>query len=279
MNVCHHFRSKLAVLACCTGVLVPNAATGQDPVGDESGKWQFAATIYAYLPTIGGQMAFPVAAGGTSINVDADTLLENLKFVFMGSLDAHNGRWGMFTDVIYMNVGGSKSQTRDFSIGNIGLPAGTTADLNFDLKSTVWSLAGLYRVVSDPVWRVDVLAGARLLDVKPSLGWTIYGDLGPITPPGRSGSAEINESVWDAIIGLKGRYLFGDDRRWGIPFYLDVGTGQTQLTWQGAIGISYSYSWGDLIAMWRYLDYDFKSGKQIESLNLNGPLFGATFRW
>ena len=31
--------------------------------------------------------------------------------------------------------------------------------------------------------------------------------------------------------------------------------------------------------MWRYLDYNMKSGTPIESLNFNGPLVAATFRW
>ena len=31
--------------------------------------------------------------------------------------------------------------------------------------------------------------------------------------------------------------------------------------------------------MWRYLDYNFKSGKKIEDLSFNGPMTGAGFRW
>jgi len=41
------------------------------------------------------------------------------KITFVGALDVHNGRWGMFTDAIYMDVGGTKSQTHYFSIGSI----------------------------------------------------------------------------------------------------------------------------------------------------------------
>jgi len=31
--------------------------------------------------------------------------------------------------------------------------------------------------------------------------------------------------------------------------------------------------------MYRYLDYENKSGKRIEDLNMGGPLIGVTFRW
>ena len=34
-----------------------------------------------------------------------------------------------------------------------------------------------------------------------------------------------------------------------------------------------------VMAAWRYLDYNFKSGNKIESLNFNGPAIGVAFRW
>jgi hypothetical protein len=74
-------------------------------------------------------------------------------------------------------------------------------------------------VISDPaVAKVDILAGARLLQTS-SRRWDgrSQGDLGPIVPNrGRSGSRQVDESIWDGIVGLKGRYAFGDDRRWYI---------------------------------------------------------------
>ena len=280
MNVSSPLRGTLAVLALAAGTLLPASAAAQSaqPAWD-SGKWQFAATLYGYLPSIGGSLSVPVNTGGSSINVDASTILDHLKFTFMGTLDAHNGRWGAFTDVLYLDVGGSKSQTHDFSIGAVQLPATTTADLNLDLKGIVWTLAGEYRVASDPALKMDVLAGARMFGLKPTLGWSISGDLGPIPESGRSGSRKVDESVWDGIVGVKGRYAFGDDRKWFMPFYLDVGTGQSQLTWQAAAGVGYSYNWGGVFAMWRYLDYKFKSGKALEDMNFNGPMLGVAFQW
>jgi hypothetical protein len=281
MKACCSLRNAMTVLCFAAGTLLPASVTAQAaPSGGDPGKWQFTAIIYGYFPTIDGSLSFPAGPGsGESLNVDASTILDHLKFTFMGTLDAHNGRWGMFTDVIYIDVGGNKSQTRDFSIGEVGLPASTTADLDFNLKATVWTLAGQYRVVSDPAWTVDLLAGARMLDVKPSLGWSIHGDLGPISAPGRSGSKDISDTVWDGIVGVKARYAFGDDRRWYMPVYLDVGTGDSQLTWQGAIGAGYRYNWGSLLALYRYLDWNAKSGKPIEDLSLSGPMIGVAFQW
>jgi hypothetical protein len=31
--------------------------------------------------------------------------------------------------------------------------------------------------------------------------------------------------------------------------------------------------------MWRYLDYNFASGKKLEDITMNGPMLGVAFRW
>ncbi len=269
--------TTLALAACA---LLPATAVAQAvPSAWESGKWQFTATLYGWVPAIDQKVNFPGDPGSTDIHVGMGDVLSALKMTFQGSLDAHNGRWGIFNDLFYADIGGAKSRTRDFSIGNVELPAGIDTNLSVDIKSLVWTVAGEYRVGSDPAWTVDLLAGARMLRMKPTLGYSITGDLGPIVIPGREGSKQVDESVWDGIVGVKGRYTFAEDRRWYAPFYVDVGTGQSQLTWQVAGGIGHTYDWGSVFAMWRYLDYSFKSGKKLDNFSLNGPMVGVAFRW
>ena len=64
-----------------------------------------------------------------------------------------------------------------------------------------------------------------------------------------------------------------------MPYYLDVGTGESDLTWQAFGALGYSFKWGDIVAGWRYLDYDFKSSSKVEKVNFNGPLVGVAFHW
>jgi len=237
-------------------------------------------SLYAYLPTIGGQTTFPTLPGSPSpgVSVDAATIIDHLKMTFMGSLDIHNGKWGVYNDVLYLNVGGDKSRTRDFSVD--GAPANLSADLSLDLKGTVWTVAGEYRLAtSDPAFTVDVLGGARMFNLTNTLGWSFTGAAGSHPLVGRSGSTRAEQTVWDAIVGVKGTYAFGDQRQWFVPYYFDIGTGQSDLTYQIAAGVGYKFGWGDAVAVWRYLDYNFKSGKPIESMNFNGPQIGVTFRW
>jgi hypothetical protein len=264
----------LRVTLCGIAALFTNTVAAQTSLDD----WQFRGMIYGYLPTIGGSTTFP-AGVGSDINVDADKIISHLKFTFMGSLEAQKGQWGAFTDILYLNVGGSKSGTRDLSIGGIQLPAGITANASLDVKGTVWTLAGNYRVVAAPDTAFDVFAGARLLSVKEKLGWDFSADVGPIVGPGRTGSSETKLDNWDGIVGAKGRWSFGSTREWFVPYYVDVGTGDSKFTWQGIAGIGYAFSWGEVTAAWRYLDYDLKSGQKIERLNFNGPAIGVAFRW
>ena len=279
MKVSHSVGTAVTALFLASGALPAPAAAQMAQTAWESGKWQFTATVYGWFPTINGKINFPGDLGSTDIHVPFHDTLEHLKMGVMGAFDAHNGRWGMFTDVLYMDVGGVKSQTSDFSIGSIALPASATTSLSLDLKSVVWTVAGEYRMASDPAWTVDLLGGARMLYIKPTLGYSITGALGPIVIPGRDGSKAISETLWDAIIGIKGRYAFGDKREWFVPFYLDVGTGATKLTWQGVAGVGYAFHWGDVTATWRYLDWNAKSGKPIADLNMGGPMLAVAFHF
>jgi hypothetical protein len=115
--------------------------------------------------------------------------------------------------VLYVDLGRSKSELHEFSPVGIPISGTAMANLNPHVKAMVRTVAGEYRVVSDPAWTVDVLGGTRLLQVKPTLGYSITGELAPVVTPGRNVSKQVNESLWDAIFGVKGRYAFGDDRK------------------------------------------------------------------
>jgi hypothetical protein len=272
-------RRQAATLAAAVGVLTPALLAAQTPPSEPiPGAWHFGASLYGYVPSVSGTSSSPADSSGNRINVNLAEILD-LKFALMGAFDAHNGRWGVFTDVIYLNYDGSKQQSRDFTIGRIGIPAGTTAGLEVDLKGLMWTLGGQYRVYSDPGLTVDALAGLRLLELRTSTRWNISGNLGPIAPSGRTGSSENKSSELDGIVGVRGRARLGSSGRWTLPFYLDVGAGDSDLTWQAAAGVSYGFKWGELTAMWRYLAYDLEPGPNIEDLKFNGPLIGATFRW
>lgn len=269
-------RKMVNAAAMVAAAMVPTVVSAQ-PLSDQ---WQFGASVYGWLPSIRGSTTFP--AGGSRLDVDVDVsakqIIDHLKFTAMGAFEAQKGRWGVFTDFIYLDVGGSKSAARNLTIGGVALPAGITADASLDIKSAIWTLGGSYRVVAEPGTSLDVFAGARLIELKQRLGWQFSADIGGIAPPPRSGGSDVKRSNVDAIVGVKGRYAFPSNREWFIPYYLDVGGGDSKHTWQGVGGVGYAFHWGEAFVVYRYLDYKFKSA-DIGDVNFGGPAFGVAFHW
>jgi hypothetical protein len=272
-------RIYLLPLAVVVAALLASSGALAQQTAGEAEPWQFGLSIYGWFPNISGQTAFEPPGGDSEFEIDIEDILDNLEFVLMGTFDVRKGRWGILTDVLYMDVGASESGTRKASIGRRGLPVNATADVNLDLKSWIWTLAGYYRALDRNGLTLDVVGGARYLDVEQEVEWDITGNVGSIAPPDRKGEAEASLSNWDGIIGVRGRFAFGADKAWFVPYYLDVGAGDSDLTWQGIGGIGYAFHWGEVVAAWRYLYYDLPSSKEIEDMNFSGPQIGVTFRW
>jgi len=264
------------LLAAAT--LMPGAASAQ-AAEQASDPWQFGGQIYLFLPSVDGGSNFPDSGTDPGVSVDVGQIIESLQFVFMGSLEARKGRWGAMTDVIYLDVGGEESGTRELTIGGTPIPVSASAAVNYDLKGWLWMIAGEYAVVSQPAWTLDVFSGARMLDIEQQIDWELQGDIGEIPETGRAGSSNDGRTNWDAIVGTKGRWRYRDENRWFVPYYLDVGTGESNFTWQTMAGLGYSWQWIDTFAAWRYLDYDLGEGRPLSSLSLNGPLVSVMFHW
>jgi hypothetical protein len=241
--------------------------------------WKFQGSIYGYFPSMGGTTTFPAGSGGSSATIDASTILDNLKFAFMGALEATNGPYGVYTDVIYLNLGNDKSASRDITIGGSALPAGAAASIDYSLEGWLWTLAGTWRAASTPTTNLEVLGGTRMLDIEQTLTWQLSGNVGSIALADRAGNRSAGLQNWDAIVGVKGRASIAEGDKWFLQYYADIGTGESRLTWQAMAGVGYAFGWGDVVGVWRYIDYDMKPGHAIESINFSGPAIAAVFRW
>ena len=88
----------------------------------QSGDWKGQATLYGWFPSFKGKTSFPTSGGGPSLDIDAGDIFDDLNGAFMGSLEIQEGRWGLWTDVIYFNVDGSVSGTRNATISRQAIP-------------------------------------------------------------------------------------------------------------------------------------------------------------
>jgi hypothetical protein len=259
------------LLAIGLSGLAPVAAQAQAA----NDQWQWELGVYAWFPAIGGTTSFPSGASGPSIDVSASDVIDALKMTFMGEFEARKGQWGVWNDLVYADLGGSQKNSGDFTVD--GRPVSATAKLSLNVKSTVWTLAGIYNLDSSPENTTDLLFGARMLNLNESLSWSLATDIPEL--PTRKGKASVDGTNWDAVVGLKGRYFLGAEHKWFLPYYVDVGTGQSELTWQINAGVGYTFHWGSAFATWRYLDYEFQSGDALQSMDMNGPLIGMAFQF
>jgi len=271
--------ASLAVLA------LPPCAIAQAPAD----RWTFSVMPYLWLPNMNGDVRYgPPATGGATANVsiDAGTLLSDLDFALMVTGEARKGRWSFSTDLIYLDLSSAQSTVRsiDFNPGpgpvnlfNTSLDEGTQTNV----KGKVWTLTGGYALVNEPYATLDMFGGFRNFDVEATTNWqlsaTVTGPVGTQTFA-RSGSVTKSDTLWDAIVGVRGRFKLGEGN-WFAPYYLDVGGGDSKLTWQAMTGVGYSYKWGDFVLAYRYLAYEQSDNKLIEHLKLGGIALGVNVRF
>jgi hypothetical protein len=273
----HNSRKRFisaALGALALGAMAPASAE----VNMFDGEWHFSVTPYAWLPNVNGSTSFagPIGvARNVSADIDSNTVLSHLEFAAMISGEVRKGEWSVFTDYIYLSLGGQKSTVKEIN-GPFGRLS-TTVDLgsSTSVKGDVWTLAGGYSVWHGKDGHLDVIAGTRYLSLDTTLDWNVDGAAGIL--PGRQGSVTLGRSVWDGIIGVKGEIRLGEDGKWFMPYYADVGTGSHNTTWQALLGGGYRYGWGNLMLAWRSLSYKFSDGSQNADVRFSGPAIGATF--
>ena len=101
-----------------------------------------------------------------------------------------------------------------------------------------------------------------------------------ITGPFRERDNNISDSgdVWDGIVGIRGNVSL--DKNWYVPYYADMGTGESAFTWQVMAGFGYRISKVvDVVAAYRYLFWKFEDNKVLDKLYISGPLVGLRFRF
>ena len=272
----HRMLAALAALGLSASPAIVPAADQVDPY---DGSWHFTLTPYVWLPNVNGTIDGHVLGSNlgdfrASTEIGPNDYLQNLKFGAMATGEVRKGDWSVFTDIIYIDFGDQRSRVRNIT-GLEGRPL-SSIDRNAtsSLSATVWTLAGARTLVHKPMGNLDLLAGFRYVGIDTELKLDITGSEGVIDTRVRSSR---NLTEWDGILGVKGQLRLGEGR-WFMPYYLDVGTGSSNWTWQALIGVGYAFDWGEVNLSIRSLSYDFND-KHDADLRMTGPTLGATFRW
>lgn len=257
------FMLPLALSIGSAGFLASDRVNAGEP-----GEWEYSALIYGWAAAITGE-----TSSGGDIDIDFDTLLDNLDMAFFGGFSARNGKWSLLVDPVYLKESGSKGWVETIPVGPLNIP--TDFEGSVKLESWITNLGVGYEVMRTDKSRLDVLAGARYL----SMDVDVQLDLTNVITTA-SGRVSASEHNWDAIVGVDGSVDLAD--RWSLLYRGDVGAGDSDFTGNAVAAVAYEFSWGQVIAGYRYLHYKFDDsnvGVLAKDLDVKGPILGAQFNF
>lgn len=261
-NIMH--RSGRALMLF-TALLVASAQTAVVAVASESDPWEYYAGLYLWGPSIKGE-----SAQGDDFEITFSDLLDDLEMVFMGQAGMRKEKWGLDADLIYMNLKQDSKKTVRIPIGP-GIAGGFKNEIK--LKAWVFTPTAHYTLVDTERNEFNLLAGLRYLYLDAEVKLKFDGPL----PPDRKRDLSDSGSNWDGIIGFRGRYNF--DEKWYLPYYADVGTGQSKNTWQVFGGVGYQFAKIDAVLGYRYLKWEFDDNNALNNLKIMGPMLGFNYRF
>jgi len=255
-----------------------------------SNEWVFNVAPYLWFPTVNLSLNYnlPPALGGrlpTDVSVGPGQVYGHFNYGGMVAADARNGPFSLLTDFVGARFSATTSSVNIKSVDFLGQPSiPISRNLETSTDSTlglvIWTFAGGYTVLQQDWGNLDLIAGTRLLEVNAktnfSLALTISGPRGNGATFGGVGDVTASKTVVDGIGGFRGRIRLADTPLF-VPYYFDIGTGGSQLTWQIASGLGYQFNqWGAVSATYRYLSFQHGSAV-VDRVTLKGPVLMVNF--
>ena len=231
-------------------MLTAALTTASSAVFAEQNTWDFRAFIYLWAPELGG-----TTVTGQSMTLSFSDLVDNLDFGLMGAVEANKGPISILGDFQYLDLSSDQNAT----LGP-GIPA--TADA--DVTGFVFTGSLGYDFKHTQLGQLVGYGGFRYLDMDTTANVSVGGSSQRI-----SGSI----SNTDAIIGVRGVQPLAD--KWALSFIADVGTGDSDLTWQAGLTFDYRINNWDLSFGYRHLEWDIDNSDVVSDLSFSGPIIGA----
>lgn len=250
---------KILVLLCLAlgATALPAAAQSSSDDG-----WHFQLSPYFWAAGVKGTVQVRRLP---AVDVDASfsDVISNFDIGLLGRFDARKGRFGVATDLVYLNLGAPFAQDRPV----LGL-----LEPQVDVRQFIGEGVAFYRVAQDSLdperAYFDVLAGARYFHIHNEID-TVAGD------------TEGDSLGWlDAVGGFRGRAPLGSKA--ALLARGDIGGFGSNLSYnlEGSLMLSVSSRWS-VGAGYRYLHEDYDTGEGAErralDIGFGGPVFLATF--
>jgi hypothetical protein len=198
---------------------------GSGPSGAVSSPWTLTFMPYAWAPFIQGDAT--VRERTANVFVSPTELIDHLERVpWMSYIEARNGPFALYNDIVYANAGIGVSGVRSFSRATID------ANLGADFEQTIAEVGGAYQIAKwwsgsgsrSSYTAIDLIAGARYwqqeLDVNLALTGTL--DTSGLVLHANRAVARSGEVDWvDPLVGFRIREMLAPGQE--LMFRADVG--------------------------------------------------------
>lgn len=217
-------------------------------------EWNYGAEVYLWGASVGLD-----TSSGENIDVEFTDLIKDLKMGGMGTAVAEKGKWRFGADFIYLDVDDNANEV---------FPPGIKLD---DAELAAWLVSPVvgYEFASTDSSRFRVYGGARYL-------WTETTITLVTVPPLPSVKLKEKEkaTLLDGVVGLHGFTDFNE--RWYASYLADIGTGDSDVTYQALAAINYRFDSVDASFGYRYLQWELDD-ELIDELDFSGLFAGVKF--
>jgi hypothetical protein len=262
----------------------------------------FSATPYAWVTLLNGSTT--IKGRTVDVHVGYSELGDLIRrseipkdlFELAGYFEARNGRFSIFSDLVYMKIGLNGSTTRSRGVDAINASVGASAGLTYEMF--IAELAAAYEVAR---WgmtatpgsgtAIDVFAGARAWWQKAdaSLTATATVNIFDLTRNADGTLSASSTVTWvDPLIGLRLRHQFAPG--WNFVASGDIGGfgAGSKFTWQALAALNYDFyvhnnvTWSGMVG-YKALSVDYSKGSGLNQfvydMTMHGPIIGVTARF
>ena len=197
----------------------------------------------------------------SSVFIGFDDIISNLDWIVPLGADLRYKRVGFLPDLVALKMSGG------------GTSPGPFFDkASYDLKLGILGLPAYLRLIDQPKTKFDLIGGARYLWIDFDIGL----EGGSVGDAFGAASAGTEAKIWDGIVGMRVQHEFTDKLFCSV--YGDVGTGDSDLTYQILADVGYRFNDRfSLSAGYRYLHYDLGDADSNVELTGSGPQ--VTLNW
>ncbi len=246
-----------------------SASLSHSPDGAAS-EWEWLLTPYIWASDTSVDLSLPT--GSVEGGVDFDDLIDKVDMGAQLHFEGRRELIGFFVDVTYLSI-------NERAYREPALPLQGRLRLKSEMETLIGEVGGTYRLAGDSALTgFDLMLGVRVTDIDVDLDLDYTGTGANIL------STSASETQTDVFAG--GRYIHGFDSGWVISIRGDVGTGDSDITWNGQAELIYLFGKNDqfgAVLGYRYMKAEYESSIQGETvdadLTMSGPALGFAFRF